>query len=150
MRIRPAGAGDIKAMHALRSRVAENALSDPLRVTEESYRPYLGKDGAWVAETEQGLAGFAVLDLANASVWALFVAPEAQGTGVGRALHGRLIQAAAGHGLDRLSLATAPRTRAERFYSEAGWTRTGLTKDGEVSFERTIAGQPAIREGEQG
>jgi GNAT superfamily N-acetyltransferase len=140
MRIRAAAEPDIEAMHTLRLRVRENILSDPQRVTELSYLPHLDRDGAWVAETEQGLAGFAILDLAGGSVWALFVAPEAEGKGVGRALHARLLEAAAGHGLGRLVLSTAPGTRAERFYTEAGWSRTGLTKDGEVSFERNLAG----------
>jgi GNAT superfamily N-acetyltransferase len=141
MRIRAARAADIKAMHALRLRVAENVLSDPSLVTEASYPPYLIHEGAWVAETERGLAGFAILDVAGGTVWALFVAPEAEGKGAGRALHARLIEAAAGHGLRRIFLSTAPQTRAERFYTEAGWIRTGTTKDGELSFERDIVVQ---------
>lgn len=138
MKIRAACAADITAMHALRMRVAENALSDPRKITEECYLPYLDCEGAWLAETQSGLAGFAILDRASATVWALFVAPEAQGTGVGRALHARLIEAAAAHGLRRLSLATAAGTRAERFYTEAGWTRTGTTATGELWFERNL------------
>lgn len=139
MRIRPASSTDIEAMHALRCRVTENVLSDPAFVTEDSYPPYLVEDGAWVAETDEGLAGFAILDLDRARVWALFVAPEAQGSGIGRALHARLLEAAARRGLKRLFLNTAPQTRAERFYTEAGWIRTAGTKDGELAFERDIA-----------
>lgn len=138
MRIRPARAADIPSMHALRGRVVENALTDPTLVTEASYPPYLAEDSAWVAETEQGLAGFAILDVAGARVWALFVAPEAEGSGIGLALHARLIEGAIGHGLRRLALSTAPRTRAEHFYTEAGWTRTGVTRTGELSFERNL------------
>lgn len=138
MRIRAARAADIPAMHALRTRVAENVLSDPSLVTEASYPLYLVRNGAWVAETERGLAGFAILDVAGGSVWALFVAPEAEGTGIGRALHDRLIEGAIGHGLRRLVLTTAPRTRAERFYAEAGWTRTGVARTGELSLERNL------------
>ena len=138
MRIRPARAADIEAMHSVRLRVAENRLSDPARVTPACYRPYVEQGVAWVAETERGLAGFAILDVAAASVWALFVAPEAEGEGIGRALHARLLQSALDHGLERLSLATAPGTRAERFYSEAGWAKAGMTRTGELSFEKNI------------
>jgi GNAT superfamily N-acetyltransferase len=138
MIIRPATADDIVAMHALRGRVTENRLSDPRRVTEESYRLYVARGGAWVAETGRGLAGFAILDVAAGSVWALFVAPEAEGEGIGRALHARLIESAAKLGLRRLVLSTAPLTRAERFYTEAGWTRAGTTETGELSFERNL------------
>jgi GNAT superfamily N-acetyltransferase len=139
MRIRPAGASDIEAMHTLRCRVTENVLSDRALVTEASYPPFLVGDAAWVAETGKGIAGFAVLDVARGSVWALFVAPEAEGTGIGRALHARLLDGAARHGLTRLLLNTEPQTRAERFYTEAGWIRTGVTKNGELAFERDIA-----------
>lgn len=125
-------------MHALRSRVAENRLADPAKVTEASYLPYLTQGAAWVAETDRGLAGFAILDIAGASVWALFVAPEAEGEGVGRALHDRLLGSATEHGLDRLALSTDPGTRAERFYREAGWTRAETAAGGEVRFERKV------------
>jgi GNAT superfamily N-acetyltransferase len=138
MKIRPAAESDIEAMHALRGRVTENVLSDPERVTHASYRLYLTQGGAWVAETERGLIGFAILDVAGGSVWALFVAPEVEGEGVGRALHDRLIRGAAEHGLRRLFLSTAPHTRAERFYTEAGWTNTGIIQSGELSFERNL------------
>jgi GNAT superfamily N-acetyltransferase len=138
MRIRSARAADIPAMHSLRLRVTENVLSDPRLVTETSYLHYIERKGAWVAMTGRGLAGFAILDVAEASVWALFVAPESEGLGIGRALHGRLLEGAAAHGLTRLSLTTAPGTRAERFYTEAGWTRTGTTSTGELSFGRNL------------
>ncbi|HEX9963886.1 MAG TPA: GNAT family N-acetyltransferase [Allosphingosinicella sp.] len=136
MRIRAARAADIEAMHAVRLGVAENRLSDPERITPACYRPYVEQGAAWVAETERGLAGFAILDVAAASVWALFVAAEAEGMGIGRALHARLLEAALEQGLERLSLTTAPGTRAERFYREAGWTRAGETLRGELSFEK--------------
>lgn len=140
MRIRAARATDIAAMHALRLRATENRLADPNRVTEASYPLYLAQGGAWVAETGRRLAGFAILDVAGASVWALFVAPEAQRAGVGRALHQRLLGSALDHGLRRLSLSTAPGTRAELFYREAGWIETGGTATGELWFEKDPAG----------
>lgn len=139
MRIRAARSADVEALHDLRSRVAENVLSDPARVTESSYLPYLADGAAWVAETDGGIAGFAILDLQDASVWALFVAPEAEGRGIGRALHARLIEEATGRGFAGLTLRTAPGTRAERFYTEAGWTRAGTTRTGELSFEKKLA-----------
>lgn len=140
MRIRAAQAADIGAMHVLRLRVTENRLADPTQVTEASHMAYLGQGGAWVAETERGLAGFAILDLAKCEIWALFVAPEAQGTGIGRALHARMLGGALDHGLRRLSLATEPGTRAERFYAEAGWVEAGITAAGEPRLERILIG----------
>jgi GNAT superfamily N-acetyltransferase len=138
MRIRSARSADIEAMHALRLRVRENSLSDPGRVTEESYGPYVAAGSAWLAETERGLGGFAVLDPAGASVWALFVAPEAEGRGIGGALLDRLLAEARARGLRRLSLQTDPGTRAERFYTAAGWTKAGTSTTGELSFEKEV------------
>ncbi|MGZ8285864.1 MAG: GNAT family N-acetyltransferase [Allosphingosinicella sp.] len=140
MRIRAARASDIKAMHALRLSVGENRLSDPRQVAEADYLPYFAQGAAWVAETGRGLAGFAILDVAGGSVWALFVAPEAEGIGIGRALHARLIEGAIAHGPRRLSLGTAPGTRAERFYAEAGWVRAGMTASGELTFRKDLTG----------
>jgi len=133
---RPAMIADIPAMHALRLGVRENRLSDPGRVTEAEYRPYVTAGGAWVADVEGRLAGFAIIDLGTRSVWALFVAPEAEGQGIGRALHDHLLARAAAQGVNRLSLSTAPGTRAASFYRDAGWIETGVTAEGELRFER--------------
>jgi len=130
-RIRPATAADVPAMHAVRRAVRENRLSDPGRVTEASYLPYVADGSAWVAETDAGVAGFAAVDLPAESVWALFVSPGAEGAGIGRALHGVVLDRARRAGLCRLRLGTEAGTRAERFYLEAGWTRDG-TAGGET------------------
>jgi GNAT superfamily N-acetyltransferase len=140
IRIRKAGAADIPAMHHIRQIVQENRLSDATHVTEASYVPYISAATAWVAETEHGIAGFAILDEATNSVWALFVDPVAQSAGVGRALHRRMLDWAREHGIRRLSLSTSAATRAERFYTSAGWLVTEITPDGEVRFEKTLPG----------
>lgn len=134
--IRPATIADIPAMHELRLRVRENRLSDPGRVTEDAYRPYVAAGGAWVAEVEGRLVGFAIVDLAARSVWALFVAPEAEGRGIGRALHDHMLARAKALDIARLSLSTAPGTRAASFYRRAEWAETGVTAQGELRFER--------------
>jgi len=38
-------------------------------------------------------------------------------------------------GLEKLWLSTEPGTRAQRFYSRAGWTDCGLLPSGELRFE---------------
>jgi GNAT superfamily N-acetyltransferase len=118
--------------------VSENRLSDPTRVTESSYLPHVAVGSAWVADTGYRIDGFAVLDSEASSVWALFVRHEAQGAGIGRALHDRMLAWAREQGMPQLSLSTSPGTRAELFYKEAGWLPVGLTLEGEVRFERTL------------
>ena len=136
--IREALPSDIPAMHRVRLAVRENRLSGMLSIDEGSYRPFLDDHGrGWVAESAGALIGFAIVDLARANVWALFVDPNEEARGVGRALHDRLLLGAAEQGVTRLWLTTMPGTRAERFYEAAGWSRAGIVQ-GEILFERDL------------
>jgi GNAT superfamily N-acetyltransferase len=125
-------------MHRVRTDVRENRLYDPERIKEASYLPYIAAGSAWVAETNTGIAGFAVLDAPARKVWALFIAPDAEGAGIGRALHQHMMDWAREMGLERLSLSTENGSRAVNFYSQAGWQQSGFTAEGEVLFERSI------------
>jgi len=138
--IRPAAVADVAAMHRLRNKVRENRLSNPRRITEASYLPYIAAGSAWVAEAEAGLVGFAAVDGPSKQVWALFVDPDAEGGGVGRALHHHMLRWAREQGIGRLSLTTGDGTRAAEFYRRAGWKLTGLTADGDLHFEMRIPG----------
>jgi len=126
-------------MHAVRTRVRENRLSAPVRVTEASYLPYIAAGSCWVAEMGARIAGFAALDAHNATIWALFVDPSAEGTGIGRALHGRMLEWALERGLRCLSVHTEDGSRAAHFYKRAGWKRMGITLEGEVLFKKMLA-----------
>jgi GNAT superfamily N-acetyltransferase len=108
-------------------------------VTEQSYLPFIGGESAWVAERGGRVVGFAGIDLSSANVWALFVAPDAEGSGVGRALHEQMLGWGRSKGLPRLSLQTSSGTRAERFYTAAGWKYAGTTTDGELRFEFALS-----------
>ncbi len=68
----------------------------------------------------------------------LFVAPEAEGFGVGRALHNRMLEWARGHGIERLSLSTEEGSRAVGFYTRAGWAQVGTNTEGEVVLEKSL------------
>lgn len=127
--IRTATIADVPAMHAIRLAVRENRLSDPARITEASYLPYVDAGSVQVAIDAAGrVVGFAAIDRGAGSVWALFVDPAAEGQGVGRALHDAMIARAAREGIARLWLSTATGTRAEQFYLRAGW-RKGVARN---------------------
>ncbi|MDQ3143978.1 MAG: GNAT family N-acetyltransferase [Pseudomonadota bacterium] len=138
--LRLATAADVPPMHAIRLAVRENRLSDANTIGEHSYLPYVEQGAAWVATTQGRIAGFAALDLRQATVWALFVDPDCEGLGVGRALHERLIAAAASKGLTRLQLTTSPGTRAEHFYRRSGWMPVEIAEAGEIRFELNLPG----------
>lgn len=140
--IRRGGPADIPAMHRIRLAVQENRLSPTSGIVEESYLPFLGSAGmGWVAESEIAPVGFAIVDISVGNVWALFVDLDSQGQGVGRALVDAIRTGAVEHGINRLWLATAVGTRAERFYEQLGWTRTASIDKGEVRFELDLGVQ---------
>lgn len=80
-----------------------------------------------------------MIDGPASRVWALFVDPVAQGRGIGRALHRRMLRWAREQGPGRLSLSTEDGSRAADFYRKAGWTQVGMKADGELLFERSAA-----------
>jgi len=134
--VRIATAADVDAMHRVRTRVRENRLTDPARVQPHHYRALLAGGGrGWVAVEGERVVGFAVVDRARSSVWALFVDPDHERHGIGRALHDAALAWLFAGGAERVWLTTDPGTRAERFYRAAGWQRAGTERNGEIRFE---------------
>lgn len=120
-------------MH-IRSSVRENRLSDPSSVGPSDYEPYVDSGCCWACEEQGIVIGFAALNAGGASIWALFVMPEAEGRGVGRALLGEAIAKARQLGLARITLGTAEGSRALGFYERSGWSRIGPGGRGEVQM----------------
>jgi GNAT superfamily N-acetyltransferase len=135
--IRTATEADIEPMHVVRCAVRENRLSRPDRITRDDYRAMLERDGrGWVAEVDGRVVGFAIADLCRFNVWALFIDPEHERRGIGRALHDAMMEwFLAQPGVERVWLTTAPGTRAESLYRRAGWSDRGLDVGGEIRFE---------------
>jgi GNAT superfamily N-acetyltransferase len=138
LRIRQALRADVGDMHRIRLAVRQNQLHDPMQISEQSYVPFLDAGGAWVAEMESRISGFAIVEGSTGNVWAIFVEPGAEGQGVGRALHERMLQWSREQGLERLWLTTDRDTRAENFYRQLGWLDAGPANNGEVRFERQL------------
>lgn len=138
MNIREATHEDIGSMHRVRTSVKENVLSNPALVTEGDYRDYISRRGkGWVCELEDRIAGFAIADMEDHNVWALFVQPGFEGKGVGRLLHDTMLDWYFRQTNTTIWLGTSPGTRAERFYRQSGWTEAGLHGSKEIRFEMT-------------
>ncbi len=134
--IRGATLTDIPRLREIRAAVRENVLRTPGLVTLADYEAHIvGRGRTWVAELDGHIVGFAAADGETASIWALFVDPEYAGRGLGRLLLAPAVAWLFDRGAQRIALSTEPGTRAEAFYRAAGWSVTGTTASGELSFE---------------
>jgi len=138
VRIRSATREDMPGLWAVRLAVTENTLS-PGRISDEEVRRAIEEQGrGWVAEQGDRTLGFAIA-LRTGQVWALFVRPEAEGRGIGSALHNEMLEWLSRQAVDRLWLSTGIHTRAHRFYAARGWQHAGLCGTDEVRLERQNA-----------
>lgn len=136
MSVRTALPADIPQLHRIRMNVRENVLRNPALVTENDYEEFLVTSGkGWLYETENEIAGFAIIDTKQNNVWALFVDPSFDKKGIGRILQDTMLRWFFENNPGPVWLSTAPGTRAESFYRKSGWTFTGMTKSGECRFE---------------
>lgn len=136
MHYREATTDDIPALHQVRVSVKENALSNPDLISADDYHEFLIRRGkGWVCENNGEIVGFAIADLLESNVWALFLHPHHEGKGIGRRLHALMLDWYFEQTSAPLWLSTAPASRAERFYRAAGWTEAGTYGRGEIKFE---------------
>lgn len=136
MLIREAQTDDIKSIQSVRNSVTENTLSDPALVSDGDCADYMFRRGkGWVCEIDNEIVGFAIADLQENNIWALFVQPGFDKQGIGRALHDTMLQWYFSKTKDTVWLGTAPGTRAELFYRKSGWKETGTHGKNEIKFE---------------
>lgn len=133
---REANTNDIKQIQVVRNAVKENALSNPGLVTDRDCVEYLTLRGkGWVCEEDGIIIGFAIADLIDNNIWALFIHPDHAAKGVGKTLHNIMLSWYFEQQKEMVWLSTAPGTRAEKFYRMQGWKETGLYGKGEIKFE---------------
>lgn len=134
--LRQALVADIPALWRVRYAVRENTLA-PGRISDDEVRAEIEITGrGWVVEDEAGVVqAFAIGNAQTGNIWALFVAPEAEGRGYGARLHEAMIEWLWAQGLDILWLTTGPGTRALGFYERRGWRQVGRTDTGELRLE---------------
>ena len=136
MIFRQAQIKDIRQIQSVRHAVKENILSDPALVTDADCIEYIEKRGrGWVCEEQDEIVGFAIADLLDHNIWALFVRPDYERRGIGRKLHAIMLDWYFSNTKQKLWLGTAPDTRAEIFYRNAGWKQIGAHGKGEIKFE---------------
>lgn len=136
--IREARPEDITRLEQIRNSVRENELSDPAIIKRAHYDEFLFQRGkGWVCLIGNIIAGFAIVDLKDDNVWALFVDPQYESRGAGRMLQYKMLNWYFDQGKESIWLSTAPETRAEMFYHKSGWKENGVHGKGEIRFEMT-------------
>lgn len=136
MIFREATIADIPQIQTVRHSVKENTLSDRALVTDQDCEAFITQRGkGWVCEIDNRIVGFAIADLKDHNIWALFLHPDFEQKGIGRKLHDTMLDWYFSQTQETVWLGTAPGTRAERFYTKAGWAHAGMHGSKEVKFE---------------
>jgi len=138
MNFREAKINDIPQIQIVRNSVNENQLSNPDVVKDKDYEIYLTDNGkGWVCEIDDGIVGFAIVDLVESNIWALFLKPEFENQGIGKQLHNIMLNWYFQQTQTPVWLGTAPNTRAEKFYKLSGWKEIGMHGK-EIKFEMSF------------
>ena len=136
MIFREATINDIQQIQFVRNAVTENRLSDPALVPDKDVEEYMTNRGkAWVCEVDEKIVGFAIVDLIDNNVWALFVHPGFEAMGVGKKLHRIMMDWYFLQTREKIWLGTDPNSRANKFYRMQGWKEVGIHGKGEIKFE---------------
>lgn len=131
--IRAGVIADLPEITRIRTAVTENHLSveqmADLGITHDSIGADMrsGDLGCWVALAGAAIAGFAMADRRDASIFALFMDAAHEGKGHGSALLATCEAWLLQQGHAAASLTTERDSRAFRFYLRRGWRDTGET-----------------------
>ena len=122
---REAKVEDIKQIQTVRNSVKENTLSNPNLVSDEDCKEFLTVRGkGWVCEIDNKIVGFAIVDLKEYNIWALFIEPEYEKRGIGQKLNNIMLDWYFDQTKNKVWLRTAPNNRAEQTgrasYKESG------------------------------
>jgi len=140
MIFREAQIRDIKQMQVVRNSVKENMLSDPALVPDSDVEDFISNRGkGWVCEIDGNIVGFAIADLKEKNIWALFMHPDHEAKGIGKKLHKMMLDWYFSQTNETVWLGTAPNSRAEKFYRMQGWKEVGVHGKGEIKFEMDSA-----------
>ena len=133
--LRQATMADADSIWKVRYSVNENTLRQG-RISNEDLRSALEDTGrGWVVEVDGSIEAFAIGIARSGNIWALFVAPEAQGRGYGSRLHDVMVGWLREQHVPLLWLTTGEATKACSFYEKRGWKRVGASSDGQARYE---------------
>ena len=83
---------DIRQIQVVRNAVKENRLSNPALVPDKDVEEYMTRRGkGWVCVVDDAVVGFSIVDMKDHNIWALFVHPGHEAKGIGKKLHGLML-----------------------------------------------------------
>jgi len=139
MTFREADIKDISQIQFVRNAVKENMLPDPALVPDKDVEEYMTKRGkGWVCEMDENIVGFAIVDLIDNNVWALFVLLVFEKMGIGKKLHQIMMDWYFLQTKEKIWLGTDPDSRAYKFYKMQGWKEVGTHGEIEIKFEMCV------------
>jgi ribosomal protein S18 acetylase RimI-like enzyme len=143
VRCRVAVREDIPAMFTIRTSVHENTMTwerlRELGIDADLVEAAITTHGrGWVTEDEGRVVGFCIADRRDGSIFALYILPEMEGRGHGKALLAAGTSYLVDAGYNRPWLSVGCDTRAQRFYIRNGWIETGTVENGDVRMEKRV------------
>jgi GNAT superfamily N-acetyltransferase len=137
--IRVATIDDIKQIQVIRNLVKENRLSNPSLITDDAVEEHITIKGkGWVYETEKLILGFAIADVKAKNIWALFLHPNIEGKGIGKALHNIMMDWYFTQTNETCWLSTDHKSRAAVFYKMQGWKEISNYGKAEIKLEMSF------------
>ncbi|RYD79543.1 MAG: GNAT family N-acetyltransferase, partial [Sphingobacteriales bacterium] len=102
---------DISQIQIVRNSVKENMLSNPALVSDADCEEFMTVRGkGWVCIIDNTVVGFAIADLKEDNIWALFIDPAFEAKGIGANLHRLMMDWYFNQGKNHVWLGTSPNT----------------------------------------
>ncbi len=130
---------DRPRIYEVRHAVRENRLSRSSEAKVDQVTDWIFANGSfWVWEEAGAVQGFSVADPRDGTIFGLFIHPDYESRGIGRALLPKACEDLRVAGFKVAKLTTGAGTRAERFYRINGWEETGRQDDGQIIFQKPL------------
>ncbi len=137
--IRKATIADRPRITEVRLAVRENQLSRASVAKVDQVSDWIFANGSfWVWDEDGAVQGFSVADPRDGTIFGLFIHPDYEGRGIGRALLPKACEDLRAAGFAVARLTTGAGTRAERFYRTNGWEEAGRQENGEIIFQKLL------------
>ena len=148
MLLRKAVIQDLSAIYDVRQSVAENRLFETFQDFVNIATPFVDEGLCWVCvetdtdpskdRTRGTMLGFGASDPETGAIEVLYVRPEMEGRGIGKALLRKCCDDLLLRGHRKAWLTTSVGTRAEGFYERLGWRRTKSSNEREAVFAKSL------------